>query len=136
MCSPRTRRMRKSSRRCSCERSCSFRTAPARAGRLDVPDDVALDDDGATADLRRDLGAFTDVEGVARRDLAGEGAVDPDLALKRELALELRPFSERRVEIAAACARMHVPLVLLHFPFRLRLLGPRCFWSVCMLGTL
>ena len=106
-----------------------------RAGRLDVPNDVALDDDGATACLSRVLGAIAYVEGVARRDLAGEGSVDQDLALKRELALELRAFSERRVEIAAACARVYVPLVLLHFPFRLRFWSPRWFRRVCLLVT-
>src|SRR2546421_332058 len=100
-----------------------------RSRRLDVPDDVALDDDGAAADLGRDLGALADVQGVVRRDLTGEGAVDPDLAFKGELALELRPLTERRVQIAAgACVR--VPLVLLHFPSCLR------FWSPRWLGRL
>src|SRR5207237_10464515 len=100
-----------------------------------VSDDVARDDASTTAALRRGLSAFADVAGVARRDLAGEGAVDPDLALNRALALELRPFSERRVESAAACARVHVPLVLLHFPFRLRFWSPRWFRHVCLLVT-
>src|SRR5204862_2908094 len=48
-----------------------------RARRLDVPDDVAFDDHRAAADLGRHLGALADVQRVVRRDLTGEGAVDP-----------------------------------------------------------
>src|SRR5205823_12698549 len=100
-----------------------------RSRRLDVPDDVALDDDGAAADLGRDLGALADVQGVVRRDLTGEGAVDPDLAFKGELALELRSLTERRVQIATR-ARVRVPLDLLHVPACLRLLSPLWLWRL------
>src|SRR6266508_93559 len=73
--------------------------------RLDVADDLALDDDRPAADRRRDLGAVADHEQVVGRDLAGERAVDPDLALEGELALELGALAEKCVQVAGAGCR-------------------------------
>src|SRR6185503_9704690 len=94
-------------------------------GRLDVADDLAFDDDRAAADLGRDLGAVADHEQVVGRDLAGERAVDPDLALEGELAFELGALAEQCVQVArAGCrvpgSRVVARISLLHglVPFR------------------
>ena len=109
-----------------------------RARRFDVADDLALDDDRAAADLGGHLRPVADHQHVVRRDLAGEVPVDADLALERELALELGTSSEQGVELAAS---WHRRLPLLHWP-RLRFLisVPRPLravlrpGAVCLLG--
>src|SRR5690348_1073170 len=81
--------------------------------RLDVPGDLALDDDRPAADLRLDLGALADLKQVVRGDLAGERSVDPDLALERELALELGALPKKRVELTVR-RRVVARVSLLH----------------------
>src|SRR5690606_36045182 len=67
--------------------------------RPDVPDHRALDDDLADVDLGLHPGALAHDQNVVGEHLTPPGDVDPDGALEGELALELAPAAEERVDL-------------------------------------
>src|SRR5439155_1300232 len=78
--------------------------------RLDLAVDLAIDHHGAAGDIGGHLGGLADDEQVIRRDLAGEGPVEADLALEAQLSFENEARSESGVARSVAAA-----LVFTHF---------------------
>src|SRR5207244_10396064 len=88
-----------------------------RVARVDVPVNLAVHDDRAAGDLGGDLGGLPDDQTPGRGDLAREGAVDTDLTLEAQLALDDEPRTEQRLDPRVACLSPEIlhPLYSLSF---------------------